>query len=78
MSGPLRATDAVTSRDELIATSRRPAGMAADARWFGGKDREITAVRPLSWTTLLDGDPLLIHLVRRGRAGSTAASPTSC
>ncbi len=32
-------------------------------RWFGGKDREITAVRPLSWTTLLDGDPLLIHLV---------------
>lgn len=32
-------------------------------RWFGGKDRDIDAVRPLVWTTLLDGDPLLIHLV---------------
>jgi maltokinase len=32
-------------------------------RWFAGKDRPITAVRPLSWTTVLDGDPLLLHLV---------------
>ncbi len=32
-------------------------------RWFAGKDRAITAVRPLSWTTITDGDPLLIHLV---------------
>nr|MCW2727857.1 aminoglycoside phosphotransferase [Aeromicrobium sp.] len=32
-------------------------------RWFAGKDRAVTAVRPLSWTTITDGDPLLIHLV---------------
>lgn len=32
-------------------------------RWFAGKDRPVTAVRPLSFTTLLEGDPLLIHLV---------------
>ena len=32
-------------------------------RWFAGKDRPVTAVRALSHTTLLDGDPLLIHLV---------------
>lgn len=32
-------------------------------RWFAGKDRPITAVRPLSFTLLLEGDPLLIHLV---------------
>ena len=32
-------------------------------RWFAGKDRPITAVTPLSWTTVTDGDPLLLHLV---------------
>lgn len=32
-------------------------------RWFAGKDRGVTAVRPVSWTTITDGDPLLIHLV---------------
>ncbi|MTD59024.1 maltokinase N-terminal cap-like domain-containing protein [Amycolatopsis pithecellobii] len=32
-------------------------------RWFGGKDRPITAVRPVSTTVLLEGDPLLLHLV---------------
>lgn len=32
-------------------------------RWFGGKDRDITAVRPLAATTILEGDPLLVHLV---------------
>ena len=32
-------------------------------RWFAGKDREVTGVRPLSWSTILDGDPLLLHLV---------------
>lgn len=32
-------------------------------RWFAGKDRPITAVTPLSWTTITDGDPLLLHLV---------------
>ncbi|GHE85207.1 aminoglycoside phosphotransferase [Amycolatopsis deserti] len=32
-------------------------------RWFAGKDRPITAVRPLSTTVLMPGDPLLLHLV---------------
>ena len=32
-------------------------------RWFAGKDREVTAVRPVAWTTVLAGDPLLVHLV---------------
>jgi maltokinase len=32
-------------------------------RWFAGKDRPISAVHPVSHTTLLDGDPLLIHVV---------------
>ena len=62
--GLLRANEAVTSRDELVEhlAQALPAWLPTQ-RWFGGKDREITAVRPLSWTTLLDGDPLLIHLV---------------
>ncbi|MCL3820160.1 maltokinase N-terminal cap-like domain-containing protein [Aeromicrobium wangtongii] len=32
-------------------------------RWFAGKDRPVQAVHPVSWTTVTDGDPLLIHLV---------------
>jgi maltokinase len=32
-------------------------------RWFGGKDRPITSVRHLSTTVLLDGDPLLLHVI---------------
>jgi maltokinase len=32
-------------------------------RWFAGKDRQVTAVRPVSSTSLLDGDPMLLHLV---------------
>jgi maltokinase len=32
-------------------------------RWFGGKDREVDGVRPLASTVLIDGDPLLLHLV---------------
>lgn len=32
-------------------------------RWFAGKDRPITSVRAVSHSTLLDGDPLLIHVV---------------
>ncbi|MBW4716530.1 maltokinase N-terminal cap-like domain-containing protein [Saccharothrix obliqua] len=31
-------------------------------RWFGGKDRPVTSVRPLR-TTVLGEDPLLVHLV---------------
>lgn len=34
-----------------------------EQRWFAGKDRPVTAVRPVSTTTLLDGDPLLLHVV---------------
>ena len=32
-------------------------------RWFAGKDRAVTAVRPRSTTVLTDGDPLLLHVV---------------
>ncbi|MDT8915296.1 maltokinase N-terminal cap-like domain-containing protein [Amycolatopsis sp. PS_44_ISF1] len=32
-------------------------------RWFAGKDRPVTAVRPLEVTHLLDGDPLLLHVI---------------
>lgn len=38
-------------------------------RWFGGKDREIDSVSPVSWTTLLDDDPLLLHLIVRVEQG---------
>ena len=32
-------------------------------RWFAGKDRAVTSVRPLGTTVLREGDPLLLHLV---------------
>ena len=38
-------------------------GWLPTQRWFAGKDRPVTAVTPLGWTTITDGDPLLIHLV---------------
>jgi maltokinase len=34
-----------------------------EQRWFAGKDRAITAVRPVTTTVLLDGDPMLLHVV---------------
>ncbi|HEY3748000.1 MAG TPA: phosphotransferase [Pseudonocardiaceae bacterium] len=32
-------------------------------RWFAGKDRPISGVRPVTSTVLLEGDPLLLHVV---------------
>ena len=32
-------------------------------RWFAGKDRPISGVRPVISTVLLEGDPLLLHVV---------------
>ncbi|HEX5114907.1 MAG TPA: aminoglycoside phosphotransferase [Pseudonocardiaceae bacterium] len=32
-------------------------------RWFAGKDRPVTDVRPVSWTLLRDGDPMLLHVI---------------
>ncbi|HKS49147.1 MAG TPA: aminoglycoside phosphotransferase [Amycolatopsis sp.] len=32
-------------------------------RWFAGKDRPVTAVDAVSTTVLLEGDPLLLHLI---------------
>ncbi|MBC7633718.1 aminoglycoside phosphotransferase [Aeromicrobium sp.] len=57
-------TDIPASHDELVAhlSNELPAWLPTQ-RWFAGKDRDITAVRALTWTTVLDGDPLLIHLV---------------
>lgn len=46
--------------DQLV--DALPAWLPAQ-RWFGGKDRVVDAVRPLDWTVLRDGDPLLLHLV---------------
>ncbi|HVV22901.1 MAG TPA: aminoglycoside phosphotransferase [Pseudonocardiaceae bacterium] len=34
-----------------------------DQRWFAGKDRPITAVRPVTSTVLVDGDPMLLHVL---------------
>jgi maltokinase len=54
----------IIDHDELVQdlVTELPAWLPTQ-RWFAGKDRPITAVRPLSWTTITDGDPLLIHLV---------------
>ena len=61
MSGPLEASDAYEGLIGQLA-DELPTWLPTQ-RWFAGKDRPITAVRPLSWTTITDGDPLLIHLV---------------
>ncbi|QFZ22908.1 maltokinase N-terminal cap-like domain-containing protein [Saccharothrix syringae] len=39
-----------------------PAWLPAQ-RWFGGKDRPVTSVRPLRTTVLRGEEPLLVHLV---------------
>lgn len=58
MSGP------VDLYEELVAdvVAELPSWLPAQ-RWFAGKDRPITAVHPLGWTAVLEGDPLLLHLV---------------
>ena len=38
-------------------------GWLPEQRWFAGKDRPITAVRPGTTTVLLDGNPMLVHVV---------------
>lgn len=42
-------------------------------RWFGGKDRPISEVRALNTTVLLDGDPLLLHLIVEVRQDDRSA-----
>jgi len=61
MSGPVDVTD---PHEDLVTdlVTELPEWLPTQ-RWFAGKDRAITAVRPVSWTTITDGDPLLIHLV---------------
>lgn len=61
MSGPV---DVPRSNDDLVQAlcAELPQWLPTQ-RWFAGKDRAVTAVRPLSWSTILDGDPLLLHLV---------------
>jgi maltokinase len=46
--------------DKLVA--ELPAWLPSQ-RWFAGKDRAITSVSHLATTVLLDGDPLLLHVV---------------
>jgi maltokinase len=54
----------MTSHDHLVTSlvAELP-GWLPTQRWFAGKDRAVTAVRPLGWTVLAEGDPLLLHLV---------------
>src|SRR5690606_25413482 len=68
MSG--HAEQSAIPHDELAAqvAAALPPWLPSQ-RWFGGKDREIDSVSPVSWTTLLDGDPLLLHLIVRVEQG---------
>ena len=65
----------ITDHDQLVTdlVTELP-GWLPTQRWFAGKDRDITAVRPLSWTTVLDGDPLLIHLIVDVAQGDRSAA----
>ncbi|WIX97697.1 phosphotransferase [Amycolatopsis mongoliensis] len=38
-------------------------GWLPEQRWFAGKDRPVTGVRPLGVTELVEGDPQLLHVV---------------
>jgi maltokinase len=53
-------TDQQAQVEKVVA--ELPAWLPAQ-RWFAGKDRDITGVSPVATTVLLEGDPLLLHLV---------------
>jgi maltokinase len=55
-------TDPVTQADVDEVAAALPPWLPTQ-RWFGGKDRSVTAVRPVAWTVVQDGDPALVHLV---------------
>ncbi|WP_103350454.1 phosphotransferase [Amycolatopsis sp. CA-128772] len=38
-------------------------GWLPEQRWFAGKDRPVTGIRPLGVTELVSGDPQLLHVV---------------
>jgi maltokinase len=46
--------------DELAEDLKR---WLPEQRWFAGKDRPVTGVRPLGVTELVEGDPQLLHVV---------------
>ncbi|MFJ7216864.1 aminoglycoside phosphotransferase [Amycolatopsis sp. NPDC098790] len=46
--------------DDLTEDLRR---WLPEQRWFAGKDRPVTGVRPLGVTELVPGDPQLLHVV---------------
>lgn len=46
--------------DEVVAELQE---WLPSQRWFAGKDRPVTGVRPVATTVLLDGDPRLYHLI---------------
>ena len=65
MSGPLDTTETGGGTHDGAADALAallPEWLPTQ-RWFAGKDRDITAVRALSCTTVTEGDPLLLHLV---------------
>ncbi|MEU4803641.1 aminoglycoside phosphotransferase [Actinosynnema sp. NPDC023587] len=54
----------MTEQHDLVdkVMAELPAWLPAQ-RWFGGKDRPVTAVRPLRTSVLSAADPVLLHLV---------------
>jgi len=44
-----------------------------EQRWFAGKDRPVTGVRPLGVTELVEGDPQLLHVVVEVEQGDRSA-----
>jgi maltokinase len=51
----------VTNLVEKVVTELP--GWLPSQRWFAGKDRPVTAVRPVAATVLVAGDPTLLHVV---------------
>jgi maltokinase len=51
------------TQDDVDQVAAALPGWLPSQRWFGGKDREVTAVRALDWTVVEAGDPALVHLV---------------
>ncbi len=60
------------TQDDVDQVAAALPGWLPSQRWFGGKDREVTAVRALDWTVVEAGDPALVHLVVEVQQGDRA------
>lgn len=56
-------TDRRVTQDLVDKVVTELPGWLPGQRWFAGKDRPVTAVRPVVSTPLLTGDPTLLHVV---------------